>query len=288
MLNLLILKTLKIESKVIEVEQFYQSTDVQNMIAKPKAGRSLILDLRSHYNMLPKKSRIIEQPMDFSIIKRKMNAKDGSGYKNVREIYVDVRLIFNNAMTYNDETHDVHQMAEILLDEFEKKWSHLLPKLTKLEAELSKETHENLNKKLAQEATYANMTMKLSDELSKADMDLKNLKSLMITKCRKLSSLEKSLLAADITKLSPDNLRKALDIVNENNPNFQVSREDVTLDLDSQSNYTLWRLYMFVKNAIELQDASSGITQVDNIEEKEVIDNIEEEKKSDVKRRRMM
>ncbi|KAL5071021.1 hypothetical protein RYX36_021908 [Vicia faba] len=150
--------------------------------------------------------------MDFSIIKRKMNAKDGSGYKNVREIYADVRLIFNNAMTYNDETHDVHQMAEILLDEFEKKWSHLLPKLTKLEAELSKETHENLNKKLAQEATYANMTMKLSDELSKADMALKNLKSLMIAKCRKLSSLEKSLLDADITKLSPDNLHKALEI----------------------------------------------------------------------------
>ncbi|KAL5071022.1 hypothetical protein RYX36_021909, partial [Vicia faba] len=183
--------------------------------------------------------------MDFSTIKRKMNAKDGSGYKNMREIYADVRLIFNNAMTYNYETHDVHQMAEILLDEFEKKWSHRLPKLAKLEDELSKEAHENLNKNLAQEATYANMTIKLSDELSKADMALKNLKSLMIAKCRKLSSLEKSLLVADITKLSPDNLRKALEIVNENNPNFQVSREDVTLNLDSQSNYTLWRLYMF-------------------------------------------
>ncbi|CAI8615608.1 unnamed protein product [Vicia faba] len=217
-----------------------------------------------------------------------MNAKDGSGYKNVREIYADVRLLFNNAMTYNDETRYVHHMAKILLDEFEKKCSHLLPKLTKLEAELSKEAHENLNKKLAQKATYANMNMKLSDELSKADMALKNLKSLMIVKCKKLSSLEKSLLAADITKLSPDNLCKALEIVNENNPNFQVSRKDVTLDLDSQSNYTLWRLYMFVKNTLELQYASSGITHVDKIEEKEVIDNIEEEKKPDVKRRRMM
>lgn len=48
---------------------------------------------------------------------------------------------------------------------------------------------------------------------------------------------------------------------------------------------------MFVKNALELQDASSGITHVDIIEEREAItraDNIEEEKKPDAKRRRMM
>lgn len=43
---------------------------------------------------------------------------------------------------------------------------------------------------------------------------------------------------------------------------------------------------MFVKNALELQDASSGITHVDNIEENEVI--TREEEKTDVKRRRMM
>jgi len=40
--------------------------------------------------------------MDFSTIKRKIEAKDGSGYKNVQEIYADVRLIFKNAMEYND------------------------------------------------------------------------------------------------------------------------------------------------------------------------------------------
>ncbi|KAL5071019.1 hypothetical protein RYX36_021906 [Vicia faba] len=205
----------QLECKVIEVEQFYQSTDVQNNECKTKVRKKpptgskkplqhaseeitrhvskIITEITRHEYAWPflepvdvKGLKLYDyyEPMDFSIIKRKMNAKDGSGYKNVREIYADVRLIFNNAMMYNDETHDVHKMAEILLDEFEKKWLHLLPKLTKLEAELSKETHENLNKKLAQEATYANMTMKLSDELSMADMALKNLKSLMIAKCR--------------------------------------------------------------------------------------------------------
>jgi hypothetical protein len=67
--------------------------------------------------------------MDFSTIKSKMEAKDGTGYKNVREIYADVRLIFKNAMKYNDEKHDVHVMAKTLMEKFEEKWLLMLPKV---------------------------------------------------------------------------------------------------------------------------------------------------------------
>jgi hypothetical protein len=69
--------------------------------------------------------------MDFSSIRRKMKAKDCEGYKNVREIYKDVRLIFTNAMTYNNEGDDIHVMAKTLLDKFETKWLNLLPKVEK-------------------------------------------------------------------------------------------------------------------------------------------------------------
>jgi hypothetical protein len=58
-----------------------------------------------------------------------MEAKDGTGYKNVREIYADVRLVFKNAMKYNDERDDVHVMARTLLEKFEEKWLQLLPKV---------------------------------------------------------------------------------------------------------------------------------------------------------------
>lgn len=67
--------------------------------------------------------------MDFSTIKCRMEAKDGTGYKNVREICADVRLIFKNAMKYNKERDDVHVMARTLLDKFETKWLQLLPKV---------------------------------------------------------------------------------------------------------------------------------------------------------------
>jgi hypothetical protein len=73
--------------------------------------------------------QVIEKPMDFSTIENKMEAKDGAGYKNVREIYADVRLVFKNAMKYNDEKDDVHVMAKTLLEKFEEKWLQLLPKV---------------------------------------------------------------------------------------------------------------------------------------------------------------
>ena len=67
--------------------------------------------------------------MDFSTIEKKMDAKDGTGYKNVREIYADVRLVFKNAMRYNEEKDDVHVMAKTLLEKFEEQWLQLLPKV---------------------------------------------------------------------------------------------------------------------------------------------------------------
>ncbi|PHT48066.1 Elongation factor 1-alpha [Capsicum baccatum] len=87
---------------------------------------------------------VIEKPIDFSTIKNKMKAKDGSSYKHVRDIYADVRLIFKNAMKYNGERDDVHVMAKTLLGKFEKKWLHLLPKVDEEAERLNRVRHPNL------------------------------------------------------------------------------------------------------------------------------------------------
>ena len=68
--------------------------------------------------------------MDFTTIKTQLEAKDGCGYKHVREVYADVRLVLKNAMKYNDdEASDIHVMAKTLLEKFEEKWLQLLPKV---------------------------------------------------------------------------------------------------------------------------------------------------------------
>ncbi|XP_057755605.1 transcription factor GTE1-like [Arachis stenosperma] len=208
---------------------------------------------------------VINKPMDFSTIKRKMEAKDGSGYKNVREIYSDVRLIFKNAMKYNDKKNEVHVMARTLLNKFEEKWLLLLPKVDQEERRhLKEEADAQLETQLAQEATYANMTRDLSVELDKVDVHLKSLKALVIQNCRKLSSQEKVLLGTALPRLSPEYLIRALQIVHENNPNFQPNAEVVELDINSQNDYTLWRLNVFVKHALKVQGRTAEGTGVDH------------------------
>ncbi|PQP99389.1 transcription factor GTE6 [Prunus yedoensis var. nudiflora] len=70
--------------------------------------------------------KVIEKPMDFGTIDNRMKANE---YKNVWEMCADMRLVFENAMKYNDERHDVHVIAKILREKFEEKWLNLLPEV---------------------------------------------------------------------------------------------------------------------------------------------------------------
>lgn len=204
---------------------------------------------------------VIEKPMDFSTIKSKMEAKDGAGYKNVREMCADVRLIFKNAMRYNEERDDVHVMAKTLLAKFEEKWLQLLPKVDEEEKRRKEEEAEaQIDMQLAQEAAHAKMARDLSDELDEVDLYLEELREMVLQKCRRMTTEEKRRLGTALTRLSPDDLQKALLIVAENNPAFQATAEEVDLDIDAQSESTLWRLKFFVKEALQVQGKSAAST----------------------------
>ncbi|KAL5184461.1 Transcription factor GTE1 [Glycine soja] len=202
---------------------------------------------------------VIDKPMDFSTIKNQMEAKDGTGYKHVREICADVRLVFKNAMKYNDERSDVHVMAKTLLSKFEEKWLQLLPKVTEEETRREEEEAEaQLALQVAQEAAQAKMARDLSNELYEVDVILEELREMVVKRFRKMSTEEKRKLGDALTRLSPEDLSKALEIVAQNNPSFQATAEEVDLDMDAQSESTLWRLKFFVKEALEVQGKNSG------------------------------
>ncbi|KAD0436201.1 hypothetical protein E3N88_44266 [Mikania micrantha] len=212
---------------------------------------------------------IIEKPMDFSTIKTKMEAKDGSGYKNVREICADVRLIFKNAMKYNDERNDFHVMAKTLLAKFEEKWLLLLPKVDEEEERRKREEAEaRLDLQLAQEVSHAKMARELNTELDVIDKRLEKMREVVLRNCRKMSTEEKKALMTVLTQLSPEDLNKALLIVAQNNPNFQATGQEVDLDIDAQSESTLWKLKFFVKDLLQGQGKSptsiGGNTTVNN------------------------
>ncbi|XP_057519388.1 transcription factor GTE1-like [Amaranthus tricolor] len=191
---------------------------------------------------------VIKTPMDFSTIKKKMVAKNGSGYKHVREVCADVRLIFKNAMVYNDQTNDVHIMARFLLDKFEEKWLKFLPNVTKEEVKREEE-----NAKVAQEATYAEMAREMSSELNAANLMLDKLREQLVQRRWKMSKEEKKQLAVALTQLSVEDLSRALDVVAQSNPTFTPNAEEVDLDVDALSETTLWRLKLLAKDALRAQ-----------------------------------
>lgn len=208
---------------------------------------------------------VIEKPMDFSTIKCKMEAKDGNGYKNVREMCADVRLIFKNAMKYNKERDDVHVMAKTLLDKFETKWLQLLPKVDEEEERRKEEEAEmHLDVQLAQEAAYAKMARDLSLDLDEVDTHLEDIRDLVLQKCRKMTTEEKKRLGSAITRLSPEDINKALEIIAQNDPTFQAAGETVEVDIDAQSEATLWKLKFFVKDTLQSQMKSSPSTGGNN------------------------
>jgi len=74
---------------------------------------------------IPDYPRIIKKPMDLGTVQTNLQ---GGKYGNVDEWASDVKLVFDNAMTFNPPDHIVNQMAKSLKAVFEKKLPALLEK----------------------------------------------------------------------------------------------------------------------------------------------------------------
>ncbi|KAJ4900158.1 Transcription factor GTE6 [Raphanus sativus] len=195
---------------------------------------------------------VIDEPMDFSTIKNQMEAKDGTGYKHVMQIYADMRLVFENAMKYNEEGSDVYSMAKTLLAKFEEKWTHFLPKVQ--EEEKIREEEEKqaaMEALLAKEASHTKTTRDLSNEICNVNDELEKLRQVVVGRCRKITSEEKRNIGLAFLKLSPDELQKVLGVVAQADPRFQTKAEVVTIEMDVLDEPTLWRLKFLVKDALE-------------------------------------
>ncbi|KAG6501771.1 hypothetical protein ZIOFF_041655 [Zingiber officinale] len=301
------------------------------------------------------------KPMVFGTIKNQMEAKDGNWYKNVREIYANVRLVFTNAMKYNDDQSDVHVMAKSLLENFEEKWLQLLAEVAEEEARQKNEEAQTLaNMRNSRKAAYSKIARETYNELDELNSQLEELRAMVIKKCsvspavsissqlhvsthqqacceqesfassdfhhpplvisyqpcfpttqqlrheqgsiasslgnwvhrhlplkerlqgisfltvsekplKKMTTEEKRKLGVGLSTLSSEDLNKALEIIAEDNPSFQATDEVVDLDLDAQSESTLWKLKFFVKRALENQGKNSARKADDNLKRKREI-----------------
>lgn len=197
---------------------------------------------------------VIKRPMDLGTVRRQMDAKDGTGYKNVRDIYEDVRLVFNNAMTYNDDQSDVHLMAKTLSRKFEEKWKTLSPKVIEEETRRKQEEADANSREMVDLRLPGETALeKLGSELDELNEHLEKLRQEVAPKCRMMSLEEKRQLGKSLGELSPEDLTKALQIIAQKNPSFKPTEDEVELDIDAQDASTLWRLQYFVKAVLSVQ-----------------------------------
>uniref|UniRef100_A0A0A8XYB5 Gte102 n=1 Tax=Arundo donax TaxID=35708 RepID=A0A0A8XYB5_ARUDO len=82
---------------------------------------------------------IIKHPMDLGTVRKKL---DSGSYKSPSDFAADVRLTFNNAMTYNPRGHAVHDMAIQLNKMFENRWRTIEKKL----ASVATQTHVEVDR----------------------------------------------------------------------------------------------------------------------------------------------
>ena len=90
-------------------------------------------------------------------------------------------------------------------------------------------------------------------QLNEINKQLEMLRNMVVQRCRKMTTDEKRKLGAGLCHLTPEDLSKALELVAQDNPDFQTTAEEVDLDMDAQSETTLWRLKFFVREALERQ-----------------------------------
>ncbi|KAH8969130.1 hypothetical protein BDL97_02G018200 [Sphagnum fallax] len=197
---------------------------------------------------------VVKHPMDFGTIRDRMDAKDGTGYKHIQEICDDVRLVFSNATSYNQDGSDVHTMAKTLSDKFEEKWKALVePKLAEEEAKRKQEDKEAQTKEdaaiqAADEAAAERMADDFARQLEELDKKLEDLKQQTTPKnSRAMSIEEKRHLGHSLGRLPPDNLNHVIQIIAQKNPEFNATADEVEVDIDAQDPATLWRLHRYVQ-----------------------------------------
>ncbi|CAN8311436.1 unnamed protein product [Cochlearia groenlandica] len=219
---------------------------------------------------------IIQHPMDLGTVK---SALTNNLYKSPREFAEDVRLTFQNAMTYNPDGHDVHLMAGMLLQLFEERWAVI-------EADYNRElrfvTSYEMNRPASTMRSRLGPTMppppiNVRNTMDRTDWSnhhvglqhpkptttpgrtptsttssgrtpaLKKPKANEPNK-RDMTYEEKQKLSGHLQNLPPDKLDAIVQIVNKRSTAVKLHDEEIEVDIDSVDPETLWELDRFVIN----------------------------------------
>jgi hypothetical protein len=205
----------------------------------------------------------VETPMDFGTVKRKL---DSGVYTTPEAFLTDMRLVFENARSYNKPGTDVYVMATTLHEKFEEKTAcTITPRLVEAvsigeaEALAARQRHagdSSVGGLKGSAAARCTALIRDTDAMLAAVADAK---SLAASACTPLTRAEKEELAAALGRLSQASFECAMGLVLHQHPGLQPF-DDVGFDLDMLDALTLRQLQSFTA-AAEAADKKSADAQ---------------------------
>lgn len=224
---------------------------------------------------------IIKHPMDLGTVKTRLNK---NWYKSPREFAEDVRLTFHNAMTYNPKGHDVHTMAEQLLQMFEETYEDIEAQYNhRMKYDMANDmglltptprsalSHMPFHVPLPTPPALS-VPLLNPPPLRQEVRTLERLESIAATPRpiyhipvgrapalkkpkakdpdkRDMTYDEKQKLSANLQNLPSEKLENIVQIIKKNRSSAVSQHdEEVEVDIDSCDNETLWELDRFVSN----------------------------------------
>ncbi|KAL3509236.1 hypothetical protein ACH5RR_028637 [Cinchona calisaya] len=235
---------------------------------------------------------IIKNPMDLGTVKSRLNK---NWYKSPKEFAEDVRLTFQNAMTYNPNGQDVHVMAEELLNIFEEKWAAVEADY-KNELMLGKDHEVGLPATKSKKAPPAVMapaeirTLGRSESMTNlVDPKTKTMISTPLLRTpagkkpkakdhnkREMTYDEKQKLSTNLQSLPSEKLENVVQIIRKRNPSLSQNDDEIEVDIDSVDTETLWELDRFVTNYKKSMSKNKRKADLANQEKEEIEQNVQE------------
>ncbi|XP_022865042.1 transcription factor GTE10-like, partial [Olea europaea var. sylvestris] len=180
---------------------------------------------------IPDYFNVIKHPMDLGTIKRKLLRGQ---YQCPVSFAADVRLTFNNAMTYNPRGSDVYLMAETMNNFFEMRWKPIEKKIPRI----------------VDESVPSKSSVILESETGFSVPPVKEQKtSAMKHKVKQdpvklvMSDVEKKKLGADLEAMLEELPESIIDFLKESCLNGNLVNEgEIEIDIDTISDDTLFKL----------------------------------------------
>lgn len=180
---------------------------------------------------IPDYFNVIKKPMDLGTVKSKLAS---GAYRTPLEFAADVRLTFNNAMTYNPSGNDVHVMADTLKKFFEARWKNIEKKLPATDPQPSTEKSESQHEMRSAKPVPPSKKRKVSSMHSEVVPESVK---------RVMTNEEKHKLSQELESTLGEMPVHIIDFLREHCSDGKDSGEDeIEIDIDNLSDDTLFTL----------------------------------------------